>query len=142
MIQMYTGRLPFNAISMYEDQIDTIFKTIGPPTKDQLVVYFNDVMSKARMSSELPTEVIGLSTILKGICPLAEDLITNMLNINPLERYNSRECLEHPFFSELVETDSNPFPKSPSKYDWSWYYEPANEESMSKWLEEDMAQCD
>ena len=61
---------------------------------------------------------------------MAADLITNMLCINPFERYNSRECLQHPFFNKLAEADTDSFPKCPRKYDWGWYEEPANADSI------------
>ena len=104
------------------DRLMKIFRFIGKPGVDELAHFSSKALMKWYISSISANEKDENDDItFDDKDELAIDLLYKMLAINPLERYSTRECLEHPYFDELREVDDNIFIKSDSKYDWDWY---------------------
>ena len=72
------------------------------------------------MSDIEPKTDDGIQELIQDSDELEIDLLKKMIVFNPFERYNARECLEHPYFDDLRKDDPNTFIKSENEYDSSW----------------------
>ena len=79
----------------------------------------------------------GIQNLVEDKDELEIDLLKNMIVFNPFERYNARECLEHPYFDDLRNDDPNTFIKSENEYDSSWCEEINTNEDILECINEE-----
>lgn len=96
------------------DQLYSIVKIIGPPTKDDLSSFKREIEIKIPKFNN--NEYTPLETLLPRHTPRdLYDLLTQIFQFNPNKRPSALECMHHPCFDvlfspELKMPDGKPFP--------------------------------
>ena len=88
-------------------QLLKIYETLGSPSEESLPGY----KTFPYFDEKLPywEKGIGLATKLKdtGVTSEALDLLTQMFVYNPSKRISCKEALNHPFFKNVIDPNSN-----------------------------------
>ncbi|KAK2960304.1 putative MAPK/MAK/MRK overlapping kinase [Blattamonas nauphoetae] len=80
------------------DQIHRIHTVLGSPSEE----YLSKIKKSKHMHFSFPkTNGSGLKKLLKASSDTLVDLLTKMLEYDADKRYTARQCLQHPFFSDL-----------------------------------------
>lgn len=83
------------------DQISTIFSILGTPSVS-LMYEFTKRSNRLDYNFE-PTSGIGLDTLIPDAPEDFKNLLKKMLELDPKERIDIKEALNHPFFYSLTE---------------------------------------
>lgn len=96
------GRTPLFPGEDYLDQVQRVISILGTPSAEDLkyignkqaIMYIKSLPKRTKQKWE---------KLFPEITPALSDLLTKMLCFNPDKRISAEECLEHPFFAELIE---------------------------------------
>jgi len=111
------GRNPLFPGDHYLDQIQKIISVLGSPTKEDLNFITNsqakDFVLKLPKRTKQP-----FSNLFQKANPVALDLLSKMLVFNPNKRYTIEQCLAHPYFEGLHNSEEEPISKK--HFDWKF----------------------
>ena len=111
------GRNPLFPGDHYLDQIQKIISVLGSPTKDDLNFITNSQAKEFVLKLPKRTKQ-QFSVLFQKANPVALDLLSKMLVFNPYKRYTIEQCLAHPYFEGLHNTEEEPI--SNSHFDWKF----------------------
>ena len=119
------GRTPLFPGEDYLDLVQRILAVLGTPTAED--IHFIENPAARRFISKLPKrDKAKWNTIYPKANPVALDLLDKMLVFNPQKRWTVRQCLAHPYFNGLHNTEEEPVAAQP--FDWSFdNFEPTKE---------------
>ena len=119
------GRTPLFPGEDYLDLVQRIIAVIGTPSPEDM--QFIENPAARRFISKLPKrEKSKWSSVYARANPVALDLLDKMLVFNPQKRWTVQQCLAHPYFSELHNSEEEPL--APQPFDWSFdNFEPTKE---------------
>ena len=101
----------------YLDLVQRIIAVLGTPSAEDM--HFIENPAARRFISKLPKrEKCKWSTIYPKSNPIALDLLDKMLVFNTNKRWSVQQCLAHPYFSELHNSEEEPLASQP--FDWSF----------------------
>ena len=99
------------------DLVQRIIAVLGTPSAEDM--HFIENPAARRFISKLPKrEKCKWSTIYPKSNPIALDLLDKMLVFNTNKRWSVQQCLAHPYFSELHNSEEEPLASQP--FDWSF----------------------
>lgn len=111
------GRTPLFPGKDYLEQIQRIIAILGTPTAEELSYISND--SALKFVKGLPKRTKqNWENLYPDSNPVGLDLLSKMLTFNPDDRYTMEECLAHPYFEGLHNSEDEPV--APELFDWSW----------------------
>jgi serine/threonine protein kinase len=111
------GRNPLFPGDHYLDQIQKIISVLGSPTKDDLNFITNSQAKEFVLKLPKRTKQ-QFSVLFQKANPLSLDLLSKMLVFNPYKRYTIEQCLAHPYFEGLHNSEEEPI--SNSHFDWKF----------------------
>ena len=118
----------------YLDQIQKITAVLGSPTAEDL-----DFISKPEAKEfilKLPKKSKKkFSDLYKGANPVALDLLEKMLTFHPKKRITIKECLEHPYFTDIRDQEAETTAEKP--FDWSFDEVELTKENLQKMIYEE-----
>ena len=118
----------------YLDQIQKITAVLGSPTAEDL-----DFISKPEAKEfilKLPKKSKKkFSDLDKGANPVALDLLEKMLTFHPKKRITIKECLEHPYFTDIRDQEAETTAEKP--FDWSFDEVELTKENLQKMIYEE-----
>ena len=118
----------------YLDQIQKITAVLGSPTGEDL-----DFISKPEAKEfilKLPKKSKKkFSDLYKGANPVALDLLEKMLTFHPKKRITIKECLEHPYFTDIRDQEAETTAEKP--FDWSFDEVELTKENLQKMIYEE-----
>jgi negative regulator of PHO system len=97
MAEMYTGK-PLFPGKTNEDQLIRIFKLFGTPTEESWPG-ISELPEYKKTFPMYPAQ--PLQSKLSVMDALALDLISKLLQYQPLHRISAKEALLHPYFSDI-----------------------------------------
>ena len=113
----------------YLDQIQKITGVLGSPTAEDL-----DFISKPEAKEfilKLPKKSKKkFSDLYKGANPVALDLLEKMLTFHPKKRITIKECLEHPYFTDIRDPEAETTAEKP--FDWTFDEVELTKENLQK----------
>ena len=116
------------------DQIQKITAVLGSPTAEDL-----DFISKPEAKEfilKLPKKSKKkFSDLYKGANPVALDLLEKMLTFHPKKRITIKECLEHPYFTDIRDQEAETTAEKP--FDWSFDEVELTKENLQKMIYEE-----
>ena len=119
------GRTPLFPGEDYLDLIQRIVSVLGTPTQEDM--QFIENPAAKRFIGKLPKkEKAKWSNVYPRASSVVLDLLDKMLVFNPQKRWTVKQCLEHPFFNGLHNSEEEPLASQP--FDWSFdNFEPTKE---------------
>ena len=75
------------------------------------------------------------SDLYKGANPVALDLLEKMLTFHPKKRITIKECLEHPYFTDIRDQEAETTAEKP--FDWSFDEVELTKENLQKMIYEE-----
>ena len=118
----------------YLDQIQKITGVLGSPTAEDL-----DFISKPEAKEfilKLPKKSKKkFSDLYKGANPVALDLLEKMLTFHPKKRITIKECLEHPYFTDIRDPEAETTAEKP--FDWTFDEVELTKENLQKMIYEE-----
>mmetsp|Transcript_4843 Transcript_4843/g.9053 ORF Transcript_4843/g.9053 Transcript_4843/m.9053 type:complete len:343 (-) Transcript_4843:549-1577(-) len=92
---LFEGRTSVN-------QVSAIIDMLGKPHKEDIEIFKNPVA--ARFIDNLREKPkVELKERIPNATPMAIDLLSGMLVFNPYKRFSIKQCLEHPYFSDIFD---------------------------------------
>ena len=119
------GRSPLFPGSDYLDQVQRVIGVLGTPTPEDMQFIGNQ--SARRYIQKLPRrDKMPWSQLYPKASAMALDLLDHMIVFNPGKRYTVRQCLTHPYFRDLY--NSEEIPEASMPFDWSFdHFQPTKE---------------
>ncbi|CAG9333589.1 unnamed protein product [Blepharisma stoltei] len=97
------GRNPVFPGKNYLDQIKVIVKVLGTPTRED-IGFISNSAAKRFVESLPQTEKIEWSVLFPTASTDMLDLLDKMLQFSPKKRWAAEQCLAHPYFRDLHES--------------------------------------
>ena len=111
------GRTPLFPGEDYLDQIQRTISILGTPTNDDLSYIGNESALKYVKNLQKRSKQ-SWNVLFPKANPVALDLLSKMLTFHPVKRVSVEQCLAHPYFDGLHNSEEEPICKIP--FDWAF----------------------
>jgi serine/threonine protein kinase len=86
----------------YRDQLTRIFSIIGSPSPEDMI-YVRSPRARAFVEMQIGKPRMPFNELFPRANPLAIDLLSKMLEFNPIKRISVDDALQHPYFDAIRE---------------------------------------
>jgi mitogen-activated protein kinase 1/3 len=128
------GRNPLFPGDNYFDQIQKIISILGSPTKED-VQFITNTQAKEFLFSLPRRTKQSFKSLFPKANPLALDLLSKMLVFNPSKRNTIQECISHPYFEGLHNSEEEPI--CDEEFDWKFDEVELTKENLQRMIYEE-----
>jgi mitogen-activated protein kinase 1/3 len=125
------GKAPLWPGDDYIRQMNLIFDVLGTPTEEDMAVITN-ARALAYIRSLPPRPRVPWRQLFPNASELALDLLNQMLQFNPARRITVQQALEHPYFADLRNPESETV--CDAVFDYSFEREGKTKEDLQRYM--------